>query len=143
MISINPRDVLVCILTAGRTARRVTRKRGRILGRILGPLKAETPLWGKRGFHWEARIGGSTRFMDKTRERAKRFKPTLKNGNTAKTATPLSGVYSPGGAAVELDGNVPVQIGLRPCEKVQRAGGDFSRARNRHPAAQGRRRFRR
>src|ERR1700722_8394612 len=81
---------------------------------------------GKRGFHWEARIGGSTRFMDKTRERAKRFKPALKNSNIAKTArppktaTPLSGVCSPGGAAVELDGNVPVLIGLRPHKKVQR-----------------------
>jgi hypothetical protein len=32
---------------------------------------------GKRG------LGGSTRFMDKTREGAKRFKPELKNSNTA------------------------------------------------------------
>jgi hypothetical protein len=69
--------------------------------------------------------------MDETRGRAKRFKPTLKKSTPAKTAippktaTPLSGVCSPDGAAVELDGNVPVRIRLRLHEKVQRAGGNF------------------
>jgi hypothetical protein len=85
--------------------------------------------------------------MDKTRERAERFKPTLKNSNIAKTArppktaTPLSGVCSPGGAAVELDGNVPVLIGLRPHEKVQRtvmifcSGGTDARGQGRFAGA--------
>jgi hypothetical protein len=50
---------------------------------LLGPFKRKPRSGGKRGFHWEARIGGSTRFMDKTREGTKRFKPELKNSNTA------------------------------------------------------------
>jgi hypothetical protein len=104
MISINPRNVLVCILTANDRAPR-NPEASADFGE---PIKAETPLWGEAGFPLGSEDWGINPLHKLDAPAGQKVQAGVqkqqrrKGSHTTKTATPLSGIYSPGGAAVEL-----------------------------------------
>ena len=113
VISINP-NISPLILTTGRTAHH-----GSIEG-IWGAHQSGNPALGGSGVSIGKRgLGDQLASWVRRASGPKGSSRRSKTARSPKTAAPLSGVCSPGGAAVELDGNVPVPVGLRPHEKVQ------------------------